>query len=125
MTGSVKRRLAIFYHFFNEEGTRYGIYEGIRETYDGPLSLGTDMMVWNVTRDKITERMAAVTEDAWGVKGTAQQPPPQLGLPDPMSDFIRSGKWREGYEASDKMLDEFAEGYGLEDQDWRDGYWDN
>ena len=122
---TLKPRHAIAYHFFNEEGTRYGIYEGIRETYDGPLSLGTDMMVWNVTRDKITERMAAVTEDAWGVKGTAQQPPPQLGLPDPMSDFIRSGKWREGYEASDKMLDEFAEGYGLEDQDWRDGYWDN
>jgi ribonuclease Z len=25
-------RHAIAYHFFNEEATRYGVYEGIRET---------------------------------------------------------------------------------------------
>ncbi len=42
-----------------------------------------------------------------------------------MSDLIRGGKWRKGYEASDKMLDEHAKKYGLEDQDWRKGYWDN
>ena len=41
-----------------------------------------------------------------------------------MSDFIKDGKWREGYEASDKMLDEFSEKYDLENQDWRDGYWE-
>jgi hypothetical protein len=41
-----------------------------------------------------------------------------------MSDFITSGKWREGYEASDKMLDEHMKKYGLEEQDWRKGYWD-
>jgi hypothetical protein len=40
------------------------------------------------------------------------------------SDFIKSGKWREGYEAADKMLDEHAKKYGLEKQDWRKGYWD-
>ena len=33
----VKPRHAVAYHFFNEEATRYGIYEGIRETYSGPL----------------------------------------------------------------------------------------
>ena len=40
---------AVAYHFFDEEGTRYGIYDGIRETFEGPLSLATDMMVWNKT----------------------------------------------------------------------------
>ena len=120
----VKPRHAVAYHFFNEEATRYGIYEGIRETYDGPLSMATDLMVWNVTKDAITERMATATEEAWGVPGTAVQPPPQEGLPDPMSDFIRSGKWRAGYEASDGMLDKFMKAYDLEDQDWRKGYWD-
>lgn len=115
---------AIAYHFFNEEATRYGVYEGIRETYDGPLSMATDMMIWNVTKDGVTERMATYTDEAWGVSGTAVQPPPEKGQADPMSDFIRSGKWREGYEASDEMLDEHAKKYGLEDQDWRDGYWD-
>ena len=121
---TVKPRHAVAYHFFNEEGTRYGIYEGIRETYDGPLSLATDMMVWNVTKDKVTERMAAATDEAWGVPGTARQAPPQRGLPDPMSDFIKGGKWKEGYDASNKMLDEHAERYNLKDQDWRKGYWD-
>ena len=41
-----------------------------------------------------------------------------------MSSFIRGGKWREGYEVSDKMLDDFTKKYALEEQDWRKGYWD-
>ena len=118
-------RHAIAYHFFNEEATRYGVYDGIRETYDGPLSMATDRMVWNVTRDRISERMATITDQAWGVSGTAVQPPPEKGLPNPMSDFIKQGKWREGYEASDRMLDRFAKQFGLEDRDWRKGYWDD
>ena len=61
---------AIAYHFFDEEGTRYGIYDGIRETYDGPLSMATDLMVWNLTRDGVTERMAVSTDEAWDVEGT-------------------------------------------------------
>ncbi len=121
---TLKPRHAIAYHFFNEEGTRYGVYEGIRETYDGPLSMGTDRMVWNVTKAGITERMATATDEAWGVPGTAVQPPPQKGLPDPMSDFIRGGKWREGYDAGNEMLDRHMEKYGLEEMDWRNGYWD-
>jgi ribonuclease Z len=66
----IKPKLAIAYHFFNEEGTRYGVYDGIRETYDGPLSMATDMVVWNLTKKGITERMAVSTDDAWDVEGT-------------------------------------------------------
>lgn len=66
---TLKPKHAIAYHFFNEEGTRYGIYEGIRETYDGPLSMATDMMVWNLNKDGISERMAVTTDDAWDVEG--------------------------------------------------------
>jgi hypothetical protein len=33
------------------------------------------------------------------------------------------GKWREGYEAQDEMLDAHMKKYGLEEQDWREGYW--
>ena len=50
---AVKPRRAVAYHFFNEEGTRYQIYEDIRQTYDGPLSMATDNMVWNIRRDEI------------------------------------------------------------------------
>jgi ribonuclease Z len=122
---ALQPRHAIAYHFFNEEATRYGVYEGIRETYEGPLSMATDMMVWNVTKDGIKERMAVRIDDAWSVEGTAEQPPPEKGQPNPMSDFIRNGKWREGYEASDEMLDKHMRKYGLQEQDWRRGYWDN
>ena len=34
--------------------------------YSGQLSLSEDHMVWNVTKDKITERVAMVNEHTWG-----------------------------------------------------------
>lgn len=84
----VEPRHAIAYHFFNEEGTRYGIYEGIRETYDGPLSMADDMMVWNITKDEIRERMAVSPDEAWDVEG------PNEGLePDPTRES--EIKWKE------------------------------
>jgi len=70
----IKPRHAVAYHFFNEEGKRYGIYDGVRSIYDGPLSLATDNMVWNISKDKITERMEVSPEDAWSVPGAT--PPP-------------------------------------------------
>lgn len=115
----IKPRHAVAYHFFNEEATRYPIYEGIRETYDGPLSMATDLMVWNVTKEEITERMAVAPEDAWGVPGTAVQPPPEKGRPNPISDFIDAGRWVEGFQAQDPMLDSFMEENNLQDKDWR------
>jgi len=36
-----------------------------------------------------------------------------------MSDFIKSGEWGPGFNAQNKMLDEHAERYNLQDQDWR------
>jgi ribonuclease Z len=116
---TIEPRHAVAFHFFNDEGTRYGIYEGIRETYSGPLSMATDMMVWNITRDKIIERMAVFTDDAWSVPGTAKQPPPEKGRPNPMGDFIEQGRWVEGFKAQDKMLDEHMKKYNLEKMDWR------
>jgi len=116
---TIKPRHAVAYHFFNEEDTRYGIYEGIRETYDGPFSMATDMMVWNVTPEKITERMAVSPDDAWSVPGTARQPPPEKGLPNPISKDIDAGRWVPGFQAQDKMLDEFSKENNLEKQDWR------
>ncbi|MHC4401678.1 MAG: guanitoxin biosynthesis MBL fold metallo-hydrolase GntH [Planctomycetota bacterium] len=91
----VRPRQAVAYHFFNEEGTRYEMFQQIRTTYDGPLSMATDMMVWNVTKERITERMAVSADEAWSVPGTAVQPPPKQGIPDPMTDFTRDGELRQ------------------------------
>ena len=115
----IKPRHAVAYHFMSEEGTRYWLYDNIRETYNGPLSMATDMMVWNITKDKITERMAIAPDNSWAVPGTARQPPPQKGLPDPMSDFIKSGEWGPAFNAQNKMLDEHSKKYNLEKMDWR------
>ena len=92
---------------------------GIRETYDGPLSMSVDLIVWNVTPDKITERMAAVTRRANAVPGPTPQPPPEVGRPDVMTSFIQQGEWGPGFNAQNRMLDEFAERFDLENQDWR------
>lgn len=115
----IKPRRAVAFHFFNEEGTYPGIFSGIRETYDGPLSMAKDMMVWNITKDTITERMAVSTDDAWSVPGTAKQAPPEKGMPNPMTDWIDNGRWVPGFKAQDPMLDKHMETHGLEKMDWR------
>jgi ribonuclease Z len=119
---TIKPRHAVAYH--HQEELAPDIQAAIRTTYDGPLSMATDLMVWNITKDKVTERMAIVTRRANAVEGPTPQPPPEAGRADPISDFIYAGQWREGFEAQDAMLDEYEKEFGLEDQDWRDGYWD-
>lgn len=91
----IKPRHAIGYHFFNDKNTRYGIYDGVRQTYDGPLTLATDNMVWNVTKDKLTVRDIISPDQAWAVNGPNKPPnPPKKGtVPDPMSDLIKGGRW--------------------------------
>ena len=118
---TIKPRHAIAYHALLDKGTQQynTYYDSIRQTYDGPLSIGSDLMVWNVTKDQVTERMAVVTPNAWGVPGTAMQPPPVPGQPDPMSDFIKNGEWGPGFNAQNELLDEFSERYDLQDKDWR------
>jgi ribonuclease Z len=110
-------RHAVAYHHQEELGP--SIEKDIRTTYDGPLSMATDLMTWNITKDKITERMAVVTRRANAVEGPTRQPPPEPGRPDPISDYIYSGQWGPGFNAQNEMLDEYSEEFGLEDQDWR------
>jgi ribonuclease Z len=109
---TVKPRHAIGYHFFNEEGTRYAILQGVRETYDGPLSLAVDNMVWNVTKNGIKERMAVSPDQAWSVPGPKKPPAPIGGVPDPLSDYIKAGKWPVN-DVQGEMVEEFKKEHGL------------
>ncbi len=61
----INPRMAVAYHFFNDYDTQPLVLQDIRQTYDGALSLSIDYMVWNVTKEKITTRMAAIDEDIW------------------------------------------------------------
>jgi ribonuclease Z len=61
----VKPKRAVAYHFWKDFNTTPGVYERVRSTYDGPLSLAEDFMVWNVTKDGIRERMTIIDEHTW------------------------------------------------------------
>ena len=86
--------------------------------------MAVDLMTWNITPEKVTERMAVITRNANAVPGPTPQPPPEKGRPSPMSDFIKKAEWGPGFNAQNDMLDEHSKKYGLEEQDWRKGYWD-
>lgn len=116
---TIEPRHAVAYHFFNEEATRYNLYEAIRETYDGPLSMATDNMVWNISAEGIEERMAVITEEAWSVPGPTRQPGQVTGRREVFSDFINSGYWLDAYEAQDDAMDRYMKKYKLEERDWR------
>jgi len=80
---TVKPRMAVAYHFWTGIESSMGVLEGVRETYDGPLSLAEDYMVWNVTKDKIRVRMAAIDHESWN--------PPAAYPPKPVSAADRVG----------------------------------
>lgn len=40
--------------------------ESVCKTYDEPLTLADDLIVWNVTRDHIEVREASIHHEAWG-----------------------------------------------------------
>jgi ribonuclease Z len=109
---TVKPRLAIAYHFFNESDTRDQIYADIRETYDGPLTLAEDNLVWNITKDDVTVRSIVSPEDAWSVIGPNTPPKPDRTVPDQLSKWSLEHRW-DISDVSADMVKEFNEKYGL------------
>ncbi len=108
----VKPRHAVAYHFFNDSDTRYDIYQGIRETYDGPLSMATDMMVWNVRRDEIVERMAVSPDEAWDVPGPGGHLKPDRSRKSEYTDFTLEGRL-DVSDVNKRWLEEFMKQNGL------------
>ena len=84
----VKPRMAVAYHFFNDPDTSPNILEGIRSTYDGPLTLAEDYLVWNVTKDKVTTRTIAFNENAWPPPAPQAPPPVDRANTKYVSDWI-------------------------------------
>lgn len=116
----VKPRHAVAYHFFNDDDTRYEVYDGIRETYDGPLSMADDMMVWNITKDKITERMAVSPDDAWDVPGPGKHLPPDRTRKSEYSQFILDGKF-DTSDVDSVWLKKFMKEHDLTEDDLKVG----
>jgi len=88
----IKPRMAVGYHFFNDFDTLPNVLEAVRSTYDGPLALSTDLMVFNVTKDDIRVRMAVIDEDIWPQPAVGEKLPPDASKRIGFSDFITSGR---------------------------------
>jgi ribonuclease Z len=89
---AVKPRMAVAYHFFNDFDTRYAINDGIRSTYDGPLTLATDLLVWNITKDDMRLRQVIVDDYAWPAPPASKPGEPDKNAKTPFTDFINSGR---------------------------------
>ncbi|NCF20059.1 MAG: MBL fold metallo-hydrolase [Haliea sp.] len=97
LMSTVKPRMAVAYHYWNHRDIEFSIYDGVRETYDGPLTMANDLTVINVTKDHIEVREASINHDAWpqGTSkawDTAPRGEPATGL---MSKWLLEGKIKE------------------------------
>ena len=88
--------MALGYHSVLSPENYQAILEGVRSTYDGPLTLARDLQVINVTKDQIIVRDATI--DDYVI-------PPSVGegyINAPRSEQketsakVQAGKW-EGY----------------------------
>ncbi|MGI9483372.1 MAG: guanitoxin biosynthesis MBL fold metallo-hydrolase GntH, partial [Hyphomicrobiales bacterium] len=86
-----KPRLAVCYHFQNDHDTAPAVLADIRKTYDGPLDLAIDFMVWNVTRDEIRTRMAVPNHESFPAPPQREkQPPDSMEILKPSETTIKS-----------------------------------
>jgi ribonuclease Z len=90
---ALKPRMAVAYHFWTGVHSTPGVLERIRSTYDGPLSLAQDYMVWNVTKDDVRMRMAVIEHQSWNPP--AAYPPEPVSAEDRIgySPEIEAGRW--------------------------------
>jgi len=88
----LKPRMAIAYHFINEIRTNQQVLQEIRSTYDGPLTLAQDLLVWNVTREWITVRETVGQEQTWPSKSKLEHATIDFGKRTKMSEWLDEGR---------------------------------
>ena len=91
---AVKPRMAIAFHTVLLPDIRQSMLEGIRKTYDGPLTIADDLMVWNVTKNAVTMREAVIPDRVTPPPTTeAFNRAPRSGHAK-MSRYIMDGVWK-------------------------------
>ncbi len=90
----VKPRMAVAYHYWNHRDIELEIFERVRATYDGPLTMADDLTIFNVTKDHIEVREVTFNHEAWPMGtsnawDTAPRGEPATGL---SSDWLVEGK---------------------------------
>jgi ribonuclease Z len=108
-------RMAVASHFQNDFDTAAVIEAEIRKHYQGPLSLATDFMVWNILKDKLTTRMAVANPESF-------PPPAQVPAQAPVADenaygwdpFSFTGLERRTCAVTNEVVHEFNERHGTD-----------
>jgi ribonuclease Z len=91
----VRPRMAVAFHTVLLPEIQQGMLEGIRKTYDGPLTIATDLMVWNVTKDNIITREAVFPDRVTPPPTSeAYKKAPRTGGESKISKEIMSGVWK-------------------------------
>ncbi len=88
-----KPRLGVMYHLMLSEDLLIPILDDLRVTYDGPVALARDLMTFNITKEKITQRMAVVSDMAWPVprhRSTEERPP--MKIESKLSPFLQEAE---------------------------------
>jgi ribonuclease Z len=110
---AIKPRLAVGYHFFNDFDTAPNVEAMVRTTYDGPLALAVDYMVFNVTKDDIRVRMAVTDEDIWPQPAVGKKLPPDASKRIGFTDYIAGGKVHYP-DVEKKIYDDINKKYGTD-----------
>ena len=78
--------------------------------------MADDNMVWNITRDKITERMVISPDDAWDVPGPGRRPMPDRSRKSEYTKFTLDGRF-DTSDVDGAWLKSFMEEYGLKEEE--------
>jgi hypothetical protein len=77
-------------------------------------------MVWNVSREGVTERMGVSTDDTWDVEGPGEHLAPDRSRASEYTDFILNGRL-DVDEANAQWSKKFMEENGLTPDDLKVG----
>lgn len=83
-------RMAVCYHFINDPLTLPDQLDSVRATYEGPLSMAQDMMVWNVSKTDMIQRMTVAGQSTLAIGERKGRPDTSLKVP--MSAWLEEGK---------------------------------
>jgi len=83
-------RLAVATHILANANTVLPSVDGIREHYDGPLVVAQDFMVFNVSKDGITQRMGVGASNPWVHTEATREGAPKFVADDLNSDLIKN-----------------------------------
>ena len=64
MFAATQPKLAAMYHLEINDGEEALLLDGVRGEYAGPVVIGRDLMVFNISHDQVTQRSAVAPDDA-------------------------------------------------------------